>query len=693
MNKIEILAPCGSFDSVIAAVRSGADAVYLGAKSFSARAGAENFSFEELKNAADYCHLRGVKVHLTLNTIVFDDELEDAKVVILEAARAKVDALIIQNIGIAALAKRLVPELPLHASTQLSVHSPSGVKLLRELGFSRVVLARELSREELREIREACPDIELEAFVHGALCMSVSGQCYFSALLGSRSGNRGRCAQTCRLPFSVGGKDGHALSLKDNSIIDELRDMQALGITSAKIEGRLKRPEYVAASVKACVQSRDLGTVDQSTKNELESVFSRTGFTDGYYKSRRGYEMFGYRQREDVVSATSKLLSQIRNGYKDESRRVNVSGRFTASLGEKPTLELRSLTVFGREVVVKAVCETACETAINRPLNDATVLKQLTKTGGTPYNITELELCVGEGLSLPLSALNELRRNALDMLGDAILASVPEYKIHKIDIESFSPHKSEHKLRYGRFSSADIGVGFKELDICFVPINTSDDELRALLDRGFKLGAEIPRGLFSREGRVKQELKRIKALGIADVLCNNLAAVRLAKELGLNIHGGFGLNFTNTLDLIWADSYGFTDTELSFELTLQRAERLGGSLRRGIITYGYLPVMLTRNCPNKSADISCKTCAGRSKMKDRLGKSFIFYCDGNTVEILNTVPLLSTSFFEKSTALDFEVYRFSVENSVEKVENIPDFIGAQANRAEKTNGLYLRGVL
>ena len=196
-----------------------------------------------LSNAVDYCHLRGVKVHLTLNTIVFDDELEDAKAVILEAAKAKVDALIIQNIGIASLAKRLVPDLPLHASTQLSVHSPSGVKLLRELGFSRVVLARELSREEILEIRESCPDIELEAFVHGALCMSVSGQCYFSALLGSRSGNRGRCAQTCRLPFSVGGKNGHALSLKDNSIIDELRDMQALGITSAKIEGRLKRPE------------------------------------------------------------------------------------------------------------------------------------------------------------------------------------------------------------------------------------------------------------------------------------------------------------------------------------------------------------------------------------------------------------------------------------------------------------------
>ena len=185
MNKIEILAPCGSFDSVIAAVRSGADAVYLGAKSFSARAGAENFSFEELKEAVDYCHLRGVRVHQTVNTVVFDDELENAKEVILSAARAKVDALIVQNLGVAYLAKKLAPSLALHASTQLSIHSPSGVKLMKELGFSRVVLARELSRAEIQEIRESCPDIELEVFVHGALCMSVSGQCYFSAVIGS----------------------------------------------------------------------------------------------------------------------------------------------------------------------------------------------------------------------------------------------------------------------------------------------------------------------------------------------------------------------------------------------------------------------------------------------------------------------------------------------------------------------------
>ena len=256
MKSIEILAPCGGFDAVAAAVRSGADAVYLGSKEFSARAGAENFDDDELREAVDYCHIRDVKVYLTLNTIIFDSELEKVKMLIIAAARADVDALIVQNMGVAKCSQKGCARASLHASTQMSVHSPSGAKLLWELGFKRVVLARELSRAEIKEIAESCP-IELEVFVHGALCMSVSGQCYFSAVIGSRSGNRGRCAQTCRLPFSVGGKSGYALSLKDNSIIDHIRDLEEIGVTSAKIEGRLKRPEYVSAAVNAaCCKPR-----------------------------------------------------------------------------------------------------------------------------------------------------------------------------------------------------------------------------------------------------------------------------------------------------------------------------------------------------------------------------------------------------------------------------------------------------
>ena len=685
MKSIEILAPCGGFDAVAAAVRSGADAVYLGSKEFSARAGAENFDDEQLREAVAYCHVRDVKVYLTLNTIIFDSELEDVKRLIIAAARADVDALIVQNMGTAMLAKRIAPELPLHASTQMSVHSPSGAKLLWELGFKRVVLARELSRAEIKEIAESCP-IELEVFVHGALCMCVSGQCYFSAVIGSRSGNRGRCAQTCRLPFSVGGKSGYALSLKDNSIIDHIRDLESIGVCSAKIEGRLKRPEYVAAATAACVESRDLGAISGETRKRLDGVFSRTGFTDGYYKSKRGYEMFGYRKKEDVVSATPRLLAEIRAAYKDEPKRVKLTASFSAEIGKAA-----SFTVSDGAHTATAESEEICEPALNRALDREKCVAQLTKTGGTPYNIDSVDVTLDDKLSLPVSALNRLRRDALDLLSRR-REIVHNYKINDIIIEKPKPHKAARKLRYGRFTSTKPGSGFKELDLCFVPFDSDPREIDRLIDEGFSVGIEIPRSLFSREEKVKERLKSLSELGITDVLCNNLAAVYIAKELGMRIHGGFGLNFTNTLDLLWVKEYGFEDTELSFELKLSQIRLLGADIPRGIITYGYLPVMLTRNCPNKSAGISCKTCGGRSKMTDRLGKTFIFYCDKNAVEILNTSPVVEPEGGSENASLDFEVFRFSVENSVENVEKISDFLRLCLNSKEKTHGLYQRGV-
>ena len=686
MNKIEVLAPCGGFDSVVAAVRSGADAVYLGAHEFSARAGAQNFDLDELSEAVKYCHVRGVLVYLTINTIIFDTELDKARDVILAAARADIDALIVQNMGVAMLAKKIAPDLPLHASTQMTVHSPSGAKLLWELGFKRVVLSRELSREEIREIAESCP-IEIEVFVHGALCMSVSGQCYFSAILGSRSGNRGRCAQTCRLPFSVSKKDGYALSLKDNSVISHIRDMQKIGVTSAKIEGRLKRPEYVSAAVRACVQARDEGFVDAKTQDELVSVFSRTGFTDGYYTGRRGYEMFGYRKREDVVSATPKLLAEIRNSYKDEKARVEITAQFSAEVGEKPTL-----TVTDGANSVTATGETECEKAINRPLDAEKCRAQLSKTGGTPYTISRLEILLGDEVAMPLSALNELRRNALEALSEKREIR-NNYIINDIKTEKFTPRRADAQKTYARFSSTKIGEYFKTFDLCYVPLDSKLSEIQRLQKDGFKIGVEIPRALFSREEKVIAKLTEMKSVGVTDVLCNNLAAVQIAKEQGFRIHGGFGLNFTNTLDLLWAEEFGFEDAELSFELTFEQINALGGALPRGVISYGYLPLMLTRNCPNKSARISCKDCKGNPKMKDRMDKSFILSCDGYATEVLNTVPLDVLDDVDRIKGIDFHILRFSVENSVENVEKRADFSNYSLKNNKKTHGLYFRGVL
>ncbi|MGN1139234.1 MAG: U32 family peptidase [Ruminococcus sp.] len=685
-NKIEILSPCGGFDSVVAAVRSGADAIYLGAKDFSARASAENFDFEELKNAVDYCHIRGVLVYLTLNTVIFDRELEKAKETIICAAKAQVDALIVQNIGVAALAKKIAPELPLHGSTQMSIHSPSGARLLWEMGFKRVVLSREMSRDEIKEVVESCP-IETEVFVHGALCMSVSGQCYFSAVLGSRSGNRGRCAQPCRLPFKVNNTEGFALSLKDNSIIEHLKDLESIGVTSAKIEGRMKRPEYVAAATSACAEARNTGTVSAETEKNLNSVFSRTGFTDGYYTGNRGYEMFGYRKKEDVISATEALLSNIRVSYKDEKPRVKIHGDFIAQIGKVPVLTvtdgINSVTVQG---------ENPCEKAIKMPLNEEKCRKQILKTGGTPYLFENLSLTLENGVTMPFSELNLLRRTALEKLSRQ-RKSQHNYEIFDIEIPKNVHTKADKKRTYARFTTAKIGSGFKELDLCFVPVFSNESQVESLLKEGFKVGVEIPRGLFSREKRIKAQLEKFKKIGVKDVLCNNLGAVYMAKETGMIIHGGFGLNFVNTMDLIWAEEYGFADTELSFELTFPQIESLGGKLPRGIITYGYLPLMLTRNCPNKSQNVDCSTCKKQSKMKDRLNKTFIFYCDGCCSEILNTVPLEVLEKANKLSNVDFQVFRFSVENSVENVENIPDFFSETLNLQKKTHGLYFRGII
>ena len=291
MNKVEILAPVGSMEALKAAVRCGANAVYLGQKNFSARKNSQNFDEEELLEAVAYAHQRGVQVHQALNILVFDHELDALKGCIRAACQAGVDALIVQDLGVASIVKALAPDLPLHASTQMAIHSPAGVKAAEELGFSRVVLARELSREEIARIRKSTP-LQLEVFVHGAHCMCVSGQCYMSAMFGGKSGNRGQCAQPCRLPFTVEGQGENVLSLKDMSLVEKLPLLQEMGIDSVKIEGRMKRPEYVAAAVTAC---RMALAGERPDLHSLQAVFSRSGFTSGYFDAKVDKTMFGFR--------------------------------------------------------------------------------------------------------------------------------------------------------------------------------------------------------------------------------------------------------------------------------------------------------------------------------------------------------------------------------------------------------------
>lgn len=682
---MEILAPAGGPDSVIPAVRCGADAVYLGAKSLSARASAQNFDRQQLIEAVEYCRARGVKVYLACNTLLHDNELEKAMELIEFACTIPVDALIIQDLGLISLVRQACPDMRLHASTQMSVHTLKGVELLAGMGFRRVVLSRELSRNEIAEIAAKSP-IELEVFVHGALCMSVSGQCYFSAMLGSRSGNRGACAQPCRLPFSVEGGTGHDLSLKDCSLLHHLRELEQMGIASAKIEGRMKRPEYTAVSVAACRQSLDTGRIDPQLSHELEAVFSRSGFTDGYYTGRYGRDMFGIRSKEDVVSATNKIYGSVHTMYRDELKRIPVTAELEIRSGRKSILTVSDDS--GRSVTVRgAVPEKALKVA----LNEDKCRSYTEKTGGTPFYMSELKISLDEGLSLPAVALNSLRREALDaLLEERARKSALSFGGYSLP-DTGTRKQTPPRYFRARFTNGNVPDSFLDSELIYVPADLKDSEYDSLLDRGFAVAVEIPRGMFGIERRIYDRLEHIKTLGINEVLANNLGAVELARSLGMDIHGGFGLNITNTASVEWAERMGLLDIELSFELTLEQIARLGGRLPVGIISGGLLPLMLTRNCPADNAPESIPE-KDRMTLTDRRGTHFPIQRGAVCSEILNSVPLMLSDRKKELLGIDFEVLRFSVENPVEIGESFAALNGENSRRGPYTRGLYYRGV-
>jgi putative protease len=375
-KKIEVLCPAGDMESVTAAVQNGANAVYLGMKDFSARQSAKNFDYDDLREAISYCHARGVFVYLALNTILFDNQFEDAKDCIAAACELGVDAIIVQDLGVLSLVQKMCPTMPIHASTQMAVHTVKGAQLLKEQGVTRVVLARELTLQEIKEIAQTV-EIETEVFVHGALCMSVSGQCYMSGMIGTRSGNRGNCAGTCRLPFTSNGVAGYDLSLKDSCLVNYVEALKQAGVTSLKIEGRMKRPEYVAAAASAY---HNAAVGEEADIETLQAVFSRSGFTDGYLTGKADASMFGYRQKEDVVATTNQILKSLQNTYKKERPCVAVTFHFVAK--ENQPISLTITDCDNNQVTVTAGIP---EIAQKAPMNEESVQRSLSKLGGTPF--------------------------------------------------------------------------------------------------------------------------------------------------------------------------------------------------------------------------------------------------------------------------------------------------------------------
>lgn len=666
-NKVEILAPAGGMESLVAAVRCGANAVYLGTKEINARRGAANFDFDELEKAVDYCHARDVKVYLALNILVADDELKAAYDTVKTALSLGIDAFIVQDLGLAKMMKNHFPTAVLHASTQCSVNTPDGFKKLEELGFTRAVVPREMSLDEIKEIRKST-SLELEAFVHGALCMCVSGQCYLSAMLGGRSGNRGLCAQPCRLGFSADNSKSCDLSLKDLSLIHHIHELAEAGVISLKIEGRMKRPEYVAASVTACKKALN-DEYDNAFEATLKSVFSRSGFTDGYLTGKR-YDMFGTRQKEDVVSANG-VLKELSHLYDNENPLVPIDLEFSCREGERPCLKATALsktvTVYGE----------IPQRAINKPTTAETVGIRISKFGNTPYRVNKCEVSIDEGLIIHASELNGMRRQAVEEL---MKCERPDVScIEYAEKPAQRSNNTDEKYYTARFLDPESIPDRHPFKRIFIPVWCKDEDF---IDN--RAGVEIPRGLFGMEPQLKKRLERLRKIGVKNALCSNLGAYKTAQEMGFRVFGDFGLNIFNSISAAM-----FNSPIISFEATLEQISKINAD-DKGVIAYGYLPLMITRNCPIKN-HLGCSQCTG--KLTDRKGFDFPVLCSKYPcVEILNSTVLYMGDRQNEINA-DFLHFYFTTE-SKSQVEKIISSFESGAPLDEKyTRGLYYRGVL
>lgn len=674
---IEILAPAGSMESIYAAVRCGADAVYVGGDKYSARANATNFTASQLQEAVNYCHLHNVKVYQALNTLLFDSELEEFARTAVNSAEIGVDAFIVQDMGAARLIREILPDMKMNASTQMTIHTKEGALLAKERGFSRVVLSRELSFEQIKEI--VGTGIEVECFVHGALCMSVSGQCYMSAMIGSRSADRGLCAQACRLPFSaVKGQERYDLSLKDVSHINYIRQLEEAGVCSLKIEGRMKRAEYVAAAVTACRQAAD---GEKPDIERLKAVFSRSGFTDGYFKGELGKEMFGTRQKEDVVSAEG-VFPELRELYRRETKAAEADFHVSLKKSEPVRVEMSA------EGITAAAVGEPPQEAVNRPTDMAALEKQLSKLGDTPYSLGKITADIDSGLMVPASQLNALRREAAERLDkERIKAKKISHTVKSAEfnfIKKLNIKRREIRVQLSDFSQLK-GVG-ENAELIFLPI----DELLKHTDvKDERFGAVLPRFVIN-ENAFGEKLEMLKANGISRVMCTNYAQLKMCREKGLEIHGGFGLNVTNSYSMMELAELGAADCTVSFEMKLHQVNTLGDYLPYGIIAYGRLPLMLTRNCPVKQAVGGCKKCTGG--LTDRTGRFFPVKCDGVSCEVLNSdVLVMSDKLHEIDT--DFILLCFTDE-SAERVSEVVDaYRSCRKLDGELTRGLYYRGII
>lgn len=672
----EILAPVGGHEHMIAAVRSGADAIYLGTKNFNARRNAANFDGKELKDIVSYCHMRNVKVYITMNTLITDGEINDAISTIYDIANSGADAIIIQDIAVAYLVKEICPTMKMHASTQMTVTNIDGVNLLENMGFSRVVLARELSVKEIESIVRKSK-IEIEVFVHGALCMSVSGTCYLSSAIGERCGNRGLCAQPCRLNFKYKEKP-FALSLKDMSYINHIPDLEKIGVHSLKIEGRMKRPEYVAMAVDSCRKALLKKSYNFSL---LKDVFSRDGFTDGYLTGKRNSEMFGIRSKKDVDASISVIKDISKVYCKDkELQKIKINGSFIA---KKNIASSFTVTDGIYKVIING---SIPQMAKNNSLEGACIKNNLEKTGGTPFVFENLDIDVEPDLFLYISEINHIRRDAICKL-ESLRSKVVPHDINKFNYNILKYKSSACTIRL-RFQKFEQSFSEEFIEYVILPMQEILLHPECISLYGEKLVCELPSLCFQDNlDTFYSQLNKIYRSGIRRVICENICMIETLKNFDFVVMGGHGFNIQNTISLNQYSMLDISDFTISFELYSKKISNLGGNVKRGIIGYGRLPLMKFRACPGYGQN--CQKCDGNPILTDRMGKTFQVVCSEHKYScMLNCVPLYIGDRFIDN--VDFYTLYFTSESKDNAKQILSLFINKKPINTEKTTGMYFR---
>lgn len=657
IKKPELLSPAGSAAAFDAAIEAGADAIYLGLPSFNARINAQNFTPADIGAAISRAHAYGVKVYITLNTLLYDKETDEflraAEVAYLSGA----DAVIVADLGAAALLRRHIPDLELHASTQMSGHNAAAAKELSQLGFSRMVCAREMSEDDLRSFVKESP-IEAEVFVHGALCVCHSGQCLFSSLVGGRSGNRGECAQPCRLPY---GKSGNAypLSLKDLSLAAHTDKLIDMGIASFKIEGRMKSPEYVRDVTRIwrrLIDEHRGATPDEM--RELAEIFSRGGLTDGYYKKEINSKMLGVRSEDD------KKNSRELDAFRGLTRKIPVELEAKILRGEPSSLTIRpyGVTAYG----------PVPEKAINAPLDKAAVIKNISKLGATPYEAVKIDVELDGGLILPISAINALRRDTIALIGsNGENAKRSEEDFIPVTVEKAenAPIKKRSVVFYDPERIPDSAYSF--FDVIYTPLH---------LYNGNTNGVLMPSVIYDSETEeVKKMLKRAKELGATEALVGNVGHLAIVKEAGLVPHADYRLNISNNATAREVEALGFVDAVLSPELTLPRIRDISGA--RYAVVYGKVPLMTLEKCVLREIS-DCEKCKknGWGYLTDRKGVRFAVSREWQHRNIVfNSVP-----FYMADKKDQLLKYRITGEHFI--------FTDESADEADKIITAYKKGL-